>query len=199
MASKKAVETDEMLQILSKTKSDIAIIAANLKTTGQRINSSNALWALLNDQSIPQELKTSLVNIRRATGKAGNTVNDLHAIITDVKNGKGSVGALLTDTSFAQNLDEAIAKIKKGSDEGDLLAGEINKVVAGLRNDVNNGKGTVNALLNDSMMAIILNASLDNIQRGTDGFNQNMEALKHNFLFRGYFKKQEKAKAERRS
>lgn len=188
-----------MLQILSKTKSDIAIIAANLKTTGQRINSSNALWALLNDQSIPQELKTSLVNIRRATGKAGNTVNDLHAIITDVKNGKGSVGALLTDTSFAQNLDEAIAKIKKGSDEGDLLAGEINKVVAGLRNDVNNGKGTVNALLNDSMMAIILNASLDNIQRGTDGFNQNMEALKHNFLFRGYFKKQEKAKAERRS
>ena len=34
--------------------------------------------------------------------------------------------------------------------------------------------------------------SLDNIQKGTDGFNQNMEALKHNFLLRGYFKKQEK-------
>jgi phospholipid/cholesterol/gamma-HCH transport system substrate-binding protein len=43
-------------------------------------------------------------------------------------------------------------------------------------------------------MAIKLNASLDNIQKGTDGFNQNMEALKHNFLLRGYFRKLEKQK-----
>lgn len=39
-----------------------------------------------------------------------------------------------------------------------------------------------------------VNATLDNIQQGTDGFNQNMEALKHNFLFRGYFKKLERQK-----
>jgi phospholipid/cholesterol/gamma-HCH transport system substrate-binding protein len=31
---------------------------------------------------------------------------------------------------------------------------------------------------------------------GTDGFNQNMEALKNSFLFRGYFKRQEKQKAK---
>ena len=40
-----------------------------------------------------------------------------------------------------------------------------------------------------------LNKSLDNIQMGTDGFNQNMEALKKSFLFRGYFRRQEKQKA----
>ncbi|MND09345.1 hypothetical protein D3C83_325920 [compost metagenome] len=45
-------------------------------------------------------------------------------------------------------------------------------------------------------MVIKLNASLDNIQKGTDAFNQNMEALKHHFLLRGYFKKQEKQKAK---
>jgi phospholipid/cholesterol/gamma-HCH transport system substrate-binding protein len=41
-----------------------------------------------------------------------------------------------------------------------------------------------------------INVSLDNIQKGTDGFNQNMEALKHNFLLRGYFKKLERKKAK---
>ena len=66
--------------------------------------------------------------------------------------------------------------------------------MAGIREDVSNGRGPVNALLKDSMMVIKLNASLDNIQKGTDGFNQNMEALKHNFLLRGYFRKQEKQK-----
>ena len=43
-------------------------------------------------------------------------------------------------------------------------------------------------------MVMKLNTSLVNIQQGTDGFNQNMEALKHNFLLRGYFRKQERQK-----
>ena len=150
LVSKKSVNTDEMMQTLYKTNNDIADIAANLKTTVQQINNSSALWALLNDKSIPQDLRASLTNIRLATGKAGNMANNLHDIVMDVKNGKGSLGAILTDTSFAYNLNEAILKIKTVGDEADSLAGEINKVVAGIRQDVNSGKGTVNALLKDS-------------------------------------------------
>ena len=194
LPSKKAVNTDEMLQTLYKSNNDIAIIAAELKTTVQRINNSSALWALLNDKSIPQDLRIAVANIRLATGKADNMANNLNAIITDVKNGKGSVGAILTDTSFAKNLNAAIMKIKDVGDDADSLAGEINKLVAGIRQDLNTGKGTFNALLKDSLMVIKLNESLENIQKGTDGFNQNMEALKHNFLLRGYFRKLEKQK-----
>jgi len=69
-------------------------------------------------------------------------------------------------------------------------------MVTDIRNDVHHGKGTVNALLKDSLLVTKLNTSLDNIQKGTDGFNQNMEALKHNFLLRGYFRKQEKQKGK---
>jgi phospholipid/cholesterol/gamma-HCH transport system substrate-binding protein len=43
-------------------------------------------------------------------------------------------------------------------------------------------------------MVTKISNSLDNIQKGTDAFSQNMEALKHNFLFRGYFRKLEKQK-----
>ena len=35
-----------------------------------------------------------------------------------------------------------------------------------------------------------------NINQGTEKFNQNMEALKHNFLTRGYFRKLERKKKE---
>ena len=183
LASKKAVATDEMLQTLYKTNNDVAAIAAELKITVQRINSSSALWALLNDESIPKDVKTSVSNIRSATGKAGDMVYNLNAIVMDVKKGKGSVGALLKDSSFAKNLTEAILKIKAVGEEADSIAGEVKKLVAGIREDVNTGKGPVNALLKDSTMVIKLNTSLDNIQKGTDGFNQNMEALKHNFYY----------------
>ena len=52
--SKKAIDTDEILETLSKTNNDIAVIASELKTTVLRINNSKALWSLLNDESLPE-------------------------------------------------------------------------------------------------------------------------------------------------
>jgi phospholipid/cholesterol/gamma-HCH transport system substrate-binding protein len=192
LAARKAVATDDMMQTLYNTNMDIAFIAADLKRTVQRINSSTALWELLNDRSIPENLKVSVANIRSATVKAGTLASNLNAIVMDVKNGKGSLGEILTDTSLAKNLNEAVVKIKTVADKADALAVELNTMAADIRQDVNQGNGAVNMLLKDSLLAIKLNSSLDNIQKGTDGFNQSMEALKHNFLLRGYFRKQER-------
>jgi phospholipid/cholesterol/gamma-HCH transport system substrate-binding protein len=120
--------------------------------------------------------------------------NNLDILVNDVKEGKGSLGALLTDTSFAKNLNDAIAKISTVGDDADTLAGQLRLVVKNIRNEVDNGKGPLNALLKDSSMVTAISKSLENIQKGTDGFNAVMEALKHNFLLRGYFRKLEKQK-----
>jgi phospholipid/cholesterol/gamma-HCH transport system substrate-binding protein len=192
LASRKAVDTDAMLRVLNSTNNDVAAIAAELRSTVQRINRSNGLWELIDDKSIPHNIRASVANIQSASGKTLSMVNDLNALVTDVRAGKGSVGTLLTDTSFAQNLNRAVLQIQTVGNEADSLAGDIRELIAGMEHDVTNGKGTVNALFKDSVLVTKLNASLDNIQMGTDGFNQNMEALKHNFLFRGYFRKMEK-------
>lgn len=192
LLSRKLVDTDEMLRTLYKTNNEIALIAANLKVTVDQINHSTALWDLLNDKNLPADIRQSGANIRQATQHANDMVIVLNSIVLDVKKGKGSLGVLLTDTAFAGNLNTAILKIKAVGDEADSLSQQIGKVVNGLQQDINNGKGAVNALLKDSGMVIRLNKSLDNIQKGTDGFNQSMEALKHNILLRGYFKKQER-------
>jgi phospholipid/cholesterol/gamma-HCH transport system substrate-binding protein len=196
LVTRKPVGTDDILQTLSKTNQDVAVIAAQLKSTVQRINNSTALWKILNDETLPQQLHQSAVNVQLATARAAALANDLQAIVSGVKNGKGSVGAVLTDTVFASNFNEAILKIKLVGDRADELAGALNEVVADVKQEVHQGKGTVNALLKDSLMVTKINSSLDNIQKGTDAFNQNMEAMKHNFLFRGYFKKQEKQKSK---
>jgi phospholipid/cholesterol/gamma-HCH transport system substrate-binding protein len=48
-----------------------------------------------------------------------------------------------------------------------------------------------------SVTAKNLSISMENIKKGTDGFNQSMEALKHNFLLHGYFKNLEKQKQKK--
>lgn len=196
LLTRKPVATDELLQTLSKTNQDVAVIAAQLKSTVLRLNNSTALWKILNDEALPMQLHRSAANVQLATTRAAAMANDLQAIVNRVKNGEGSVGAVLTDTAFAFNLNNAILKIKSVGDRADELVVAVNEVVADVKQEVHKGKGTVNALLKDSSIVVKINASLDNIQKGTDAFNQNMEAMKHNFLFRGYFKKQEKQKAK---
>ena len=194
LVSKRMLNTDDILQTLNNTNNDVAVIAANLKITVARVNNSSSLWALLNDKTIPEDVKTSIANIRLATNKAGNMVNNMDDIIAGIKRGEGSLGAILTDTLFADGLNKAVEKIRSVGERADSLAASLNFMTASIQNDLSNGKGTIHALLKDSSIVMKLNKSLDNIQNGTDAFNQDMEALKHNFLLRGYFRKQEKKK-----
>ena len=62
---------------------------------------------------------------------------------------------------------------------------------------VNSGKGTVGRLIQDTSIAENLSQSILNIKKSSKGLNENMQAAKHNFLLRGFFKK--KAKADQKT
>jgi phospholipid/cholesterol/gamma-HCH transport system substrate-binding protein len=192
LTAQRMVNTDEMLQTLSKTNNNVAVIAEALKSTVFKINNS-ALLDLLNDKSIGKSLKSSLRNINKVTANANEITIGLNDMVSQIKQGKGGLGVLLADTALAGNLQAAVIKIRSASDNANRLTVQLNDLVSHIDQDLNNGKGPVRVLLQDSVFAKDLKKTMDNIQKGTDGFNQNMEALKHNFLFRGYFKDLEKA------
>ncbi|GAA6768020.1 hypothetical protein AAFH68_39720 [Flavobacterium sp. CGRL1] len=62
---------------------------------------------------------------------------------------------------------------------------------------MNNGNGALARLVRDDKMANSVSNTLSNLETGTKGFSENMEAAKSNFLFRGYFKKKEKEKEKK--
>ena len=62
--------------------------------------------------------------------------------------------------------------------------------------DIEEGPGMANLILKDTAITGKVNRTLDNVEKGTAAFNENMEAMRHNFLFKGYFKKQDKEKAK---
>ena len=62
---------------------------------------------------------------------------------------------------------------------------------------VNTGDGTLSTLINDTISANNLKRSLVNIDVSAKKLPELMEALKHNFLFKNYFKKQEKSEKKK--
>lgn len=191
LRSGRTMDTEEMLKMLGGTNDEIAEIVAGLKLTISKINNSAALWQVLNDQTLPDYLRASLINVRYSTEGMNKMVSDLQSVVGNVRSGKGTVGALLTDTLLYHNLNETVLRIRRAGDMADTISLQVSTLLKNLDRNLNNGKGLASAMMKDSALVESIAKSLDNIQKGTASFNENMEAMKHNFLFRGYFKKQE--------
>ena len=58
------------------------------------------------------------------------------------------------------------------------------------------GEGTAGLLFADTTLRSTLMESAVHLEEGTSRFNENMEALKSNFLFRRYFRKKEKERIQ---
>ncbi|HXS37390.1 MAG TPA: MlaD family protein [Flavipsychrobacter sp.] len=93
--------------------------------------------------------------------------------------------------------DKIIIKLTKVADNAEVIT----SALAGIVSEISHGKGTVGRLLYNDTLAKSLEGTVNSahqtmqaIKQGSEGFNDNMTAMKHNILLRGYYKK--KAKKE---
>lgn len=186
--SLKPIETDEMLRTLNTTNENFEAISTDLRKITQKINNSNSLWKLLSDSTITADLRVAVKNIKVAGNNAARVGDQLTAITTSVRNGEGPLGTLLTDTALANKLKNSLQDIHVASNQAAQATADIQTLLQ----KVKRGEGTAGALLSDTTLLLKLQQSLDHVEQGTARFSENMEAMRHNFLFRGYFKKQEK-------
>lgn len=193
LQAKNMANMDEIIEKLSQTNNNVASISEVLKGTVLRIDSS-AILKLLNDETIGRSLKASLQNVYKTTNNANEMTMGLNHIVIDIRKGKGTAGLLLTDTTMAGTLKDAMSQIRAAGINANSMTREMNNMIKTVNHDLTKGNNPVNTLLKDSLMATNLSLTMENLQKGTDGFNQNMEALKHNFLFRGYFRGLERQK-----
>lgn len=182
----------EMLGTLSSTNDQAATLAAKLNEVADKLNNSAALWSMLSDTSISTNLQQSMQNIRTASVNMQRATESINEMMTDIKHGKGVASVVLQDQQAGTDLSQTLHNLAAASAKVDLLVQDLNQLVATLANDVNNKDAVAGMLLKDTALARKLSNSLDNVEKGTAAFSEDMEALKHNFLFRSYFRKQEK-------
>lgn len=68
----------------------------------------------------------------------------------------------------------------------------ISKQLIDITKQMNSGKGTFGMLINDTTLAKYIKQTIVNLKGSSKGLDENMEAAKHNFLFKKYFEKKAK-------
>lgn len=85
--------------------------------------------------------------------------------------------------------DAIMASLQGTAANAEIITEELIEIMY----NINSGNGTLGRLINDSSIAENLSQTMMHINTSSQGLEENMEALKHNFLLRGYFTKKEKA------
>lgn len=182
------VDPDEIFKALGVTSAQIAKISENLYEITERIKNSEGVWRLLGDTTIGEELNLTLSAFKAAGNQAttlGKTANEmLHAW----ENGSGIIHRLFTDSTMSDSFLNTIQDAEKATAEANKTISEIKAMVE----EVEEGQGTAGLILKDSATRESIQKSILMIEKGVEEFNTNMEAMRHNFLFRRYFKKLEK-------
>jgi len=191
LASMQTVNTEEMLRTLELTNQNIAVVSANLKNITENIYKSHGtLYTVLMDSTIGSGFKRTISNIEGVSTDLTSITGDLSGVTSNVQQGKGLLGTLLKDTVMSAELAQAISDMKKSSEQISATAGELNRSFQ----KINGGNGTIGTLMNDSITAQHLKSSIVALDSSALKFNENMEALKHTWPLRGYFRKQAKKK-----
>ncbi|HLO72981.1 MAG TPA: MlaD family protein [Flavobacterium sp.] len=187
------IGADAMLETLNVTNENAALLTADLLKITQEITKGNGTAGLLiNDTIMAQDLKETIHYLKKTTKGTAESVANLNQIILSL-NQKDNVIGVINDKEVATKMKTIITNLEKSSVEIDKVVTNLNATVVNIKD----GKGALNYLSNNPELVQKIDSTMNNINKASIKLNEDLEALKHNFLFRGYFKKLEKEKAKK--
>lgn len=163
----------------------------------------------------PVETDAIIASLHSSSANVETITLELAEIMTNINSGQGALGRLIQDPTIAENISQTIGNFKKSSEgldetieltkenvfafmeslqktaaKTEVASNELGEIMV----KINNGQGPLGMLIEDTTTASNISKTILNLKESSVGLNENMEALKHNFFFRGYFRK--KAKEE---
>jgi phospholipid/cholesterol/gamma-HCH transport system substrate-binding protein len=186
---------EQMMNTLEESNRNLSAITSDFKIVSKRMaDGQGTIGRLLTEdslmnmlQSTAERLQLSSLYMQMLTSNISNYTAKLQT--------KGSLtNDLVTDTIFFNKLKEAALQIEQASINARELTNNL-KLVSYQIKDSSNLAGVV---FNDTQSATNLRLAVENIQAGTKKFDEDMEALQHNFLFRGFFRKRAKQQEQQK-
>ncbi len=125
----------------------------------------------------PVEMADIMNSLKTSVDNAGIITAQLATFTSSMNNGKGALSKLVSDETFSNSLQSTLTNLQTSTNQFSKFTTDLNQGNLGEK----------------------LDSTMSNLQSGTKGLSDNMDAVKNSFLLRGYFKKQKKAEAKKQA
>ncbi len=189
IASYSRIGADDMLSTLNVTNENAALLTSDLlKITNKILEGKGTLGVLVSDSTLAKNIKNTLLNLQETSRQTTIAMQKINRELASINIEESLAGKLLGDTLARNQLDNILIKLDSSS--SNIMA--ITQNIENLVEKMDNEEGALNYLTQDKELVKNIDTTLVNIKESSIKLNENMEALRHNFLFRGYFRKLER-------
>ena len=183
------IGADDMLSTLNTTNENAALLTADLlKITNKILEGKGTLGALVTDTLLAQDLRQTVIELKQTAVGTSTAVARINALISKVNYDESAAAVLLSDTVSANQIRGVFSNLEKSSED----INEITQNLDAYLTEIKSGKGALNYITQDEVLVKNIDSTMLDIKEAAEKLNENMEALRHNFLFRGYFRKLER-------
>ena len=188
-----SASTDAMLRTLNKTNENAALLTADLlQITNQILEGKSTLGMLIKDTVLAHDVHKTILELKKTSEGTNLAMSKINSIISKVNYDESAAAVILSDTVAANQMRNVFANLEASTDEINVITTSLEEYIAELKD----GKGALHHLTQNEAFVEEMDSTMIHIREASEKLNQNMEALQHNFFFRGFFNK--KARKERR-
>jgi phospholipid/cholesterol/gamma-HCH transport system substrate-binding protein len=192
--------TDEMMATLQQNNKNLLDITGNIKMITERLmNGQGSAGKILSDDKLANDLQAAIIGLKVASSHVQKITSDVAGYTSQLQSEGSLTNSLVHDTVFYSRLKATAAQIHEASITIKESSENIRRITSNIENvsrHLDSTGSPIGVLLNDEEAGWNLKMTLDNLQMGSKKLDEDLEAMQHNFLFRGYFKKKEKQKTE---
>ncbi|MBI1223792.1 MAG: MCE family protein [Bacteroidetes bacterium] len=196
LATEGVISTDDMMATMQENNKNILAITTDFKSISRKLEEGEGtLGALLNDPSIANKLNASatdlqltLANLKQVSENSKHVVANFQHFSNELNQSGNSIHDFVNDTVMYSSIIKSLDEVQKATNTLHQFTVNLNQVSSKLNQDNN----TLGLLLNDPATAADIKAMMRNLETSSEKLDENMEAIRHNFLFRRYFRKKNK-------
>jgi phospholipid/cholesterol/gamma-HCH transport system substrate-binding protein len=187
--SKGMLSTDDIMKTFQKNNQNLLEITSDFKTLSKKMVEGKGLaGSLLADSNLAMQFKAVVQNLQNTTARTSAMADQLKTFSAKINTKGGLADKMLTDTAVFAKLQQSANQLQQATAKASTLTDNLNKA-SGKLNTTDNALGV---LLNDQNSAVQLKSTLNYLNQSSIKLNDDLEAVQHNFLLRGFFKKREK-------
>ncbi len=188
------IGTEEIMATLQGNNQNLLAITNDLRVVSKALaEGKGTIGKLLTDPSLSNSLQATMATLNKAGSNAQVLTANLSNFSKKLNNEGYFLNDIATDTTIVASLKRTASQLNEMSQTATAAVQNLNATTAKL----NSNKSAVGVLLSDETAAVNIQNTLANLQEGSRKLDENMEALQHNFLLRGFFRKRDRAEERR--
>jgi phospholipid/cholesterol/gamma-HCH transport system substrate-binding protein len=180
----KILSTEDIMNTLQKNNENLLAITNDFKGMTAIIASGRGtMGKLLHDETLYNNVLNTTSSLQKASAKAQYAITALSEFTSKLDDEGTLANDLVTDTVLFNSMSLSILKIQEIADTASIF-------VTNMKNASNDPNSPIGVLMHDEKAGKELRSTFKNLETGSIKLNEDLEALKHNFLLRRYFRKQ---------